>query len=141
MGSLLGGLLSDGLGRKICMFFNLVPFLLSWTVIGFAKNFVSLLVGQIILGFGLGKPLLHPLFILFLRVNRPDVHGLSMFSPFRNDRKRQQLRLRASTGSFKRNIISIPYRSDEPGNNRVQQFNVLLLVECGRFVLLRFLPH
>lgn len=54
VGSLVSGPLLDEIGRRGSLQFAAVPLFVGWFVIGFAKNISCLLIGRVILGFGVG---------------------------------------------------------------------------------------
>ncbi|XP_017878764.1 facilitated trehalose transporter Tret1-2 homolog isoform X2 [Ceratina calcarata] len=54
IGSLTSGPLLDAIGRRGSLQFSGVPLFLGWFFMGFARNIPCLLVGRIILGFGVG---------------------------------------------------------------------------------------
>ncbi|XP_033349895.1 facilitated trehalose transporter Tret1-2 homolog isoform X1 [Bombus vosnesenskii] len=54
VGSLVSGPLLDEIGRRGSLQFAAVPLFVGWFVIGFAKNISCLLIGRVVLGFGVG---------------------------------------------------------------------------------------
>ncbi|OAD58904.1 Facilitated trehalose transporter Tret1 [Eufriesea mexicana] len=54
IGSLVSGPLLDGIGRRGALQFAAVPLFVGWFAIGFAKTIPCLLIGRIVLGFGVG---------------------------------------------------------------------------------------
>lgn len=54
IGSLMSGPLLDEIGRRGALQFSAVPLAVGWFIIGFATNIPILLVGRIVLGFGVG---------------------------------------------------------------------------------------
>lgn len=54
IGSLMSGPLLDGIGRRGALQFSAIPLSVGWLIIGFATNIPCLLVGRVILGFGVG---------------------------------------------------------------------------------------
>ncbi|KAG7170313.1 Facilitated trehalose transporter Tret1-like 10 [Homarus americanus] len=49
-GGLLGGVCINTLGRRGTMLASVLPFLASWALVGFANNFVMLIVGRLLIG-------------------------------------------------------------------------------------------
>ncbi|XP_065203970.1 uncharacterized protein LOC135834060 [Planococcus citri] len=54
LGCLVSGIIMDYYGRKILVLLTFTPFIISWLVIGFSKNYVMLLTGILIQGIGGG---------------------------------------------------------------------------------------
>ncbi|KAG9428779.1 facilitated trehalose transporter Tret1-2 isoform X1 [Apis mellifera carnica] len=54
IGSLMSGPLLDGIGRRGALQFSAIPLSVGWFIIGFATNIPCLLVGRVVLGFGVG---------------------------------------------------------------------------------------
>lgn len=55
LGCLLSGTTMDICGRKLYLVLMFLPFVASWTIFVFAKNYETLLLGAIVQGLGGGK--------------------------------------------------------------------------------------
>ena len=55
-GALVGGVLSEMLGRKSTVQLTALPFLLGWIIMSLSHDKVSLCLGRFITGFAIGKP-------------------------------------------------------------------------------------